>query len=215
MSVKAVLFDFDGVVVQSELLHRKTFLDVLSPFGIRVSEERWFREFAGTGSRNIITRLMNEAGVKKDVDGLMAVRRDLYAEHIKRGELRLVKGILGFLQKLKEMDIKCAVVSGGHSSNVNLALDRVGLRDFFGVVIGAEDITKRKPDPEGYLVAAQRLGVGPSECIIIEDSIAGATAAKAAGMKFVIVKSPISRSIEGYAALINDYGEFPAELLKG
>jgi len=147
MSIKAVLFDFDGVVVQSELLHRKTFLDVLAPFGIDVSVERWFQEFAGTGSRNIITRLLNEAGVKRNVDGLMAIRRDLYAELIKRGELRLVNGVRGFLQKLREMKIKCAVVSGGHRSNVNLALDRLGLKEFFEVVIGAEDITKRKIKP--------------------------------------------------------------------
>lgn len=215
MKMKAVLFDFDGVVVQSEPLHRKTFLDVLRPFGIDVSEERWFREFAGTGSKNIITVLAGEAGINRDIEELVEIRKKVYAEHVKKGELQKTGGVEEFLKKLEDADIERAVVSGGHEDNIKLALEILGLEKYFQMVIGAGSVSKRKPDPECYLTAAERFKLNPKECMVIEDSIAGSEAAKRAGMKLVVVKSPVSERITGYDAIITDFKEFPEELLWG
>lgn len=203
--VKAVLFDFDGVVVQSEEVHRVTFMEIFAPYGIEVSTERWYREFAGTGSRNIITVLVKENNIKADIDELVEKRKKLYEVRVKNGELKETPGIREFLKTLRQKGIKTAIVSGSHSTNVAAALSYFGLGGFFDVIVSGDNFVLRKPDPGPFLHAAKLLGVRSGDCIAVEDSVAGCGAAKAAGMKLVVVKSPASAEIEDYDLIIDDF----------
>lgn len=211
--IRAILFDFDGVVAKSEELHRQTFLEILGPMGIHVSRERWYREFAGTGSRHIITVLLKEAGSGACVDEYVETRKKLYAAHVGRGELKPVPGIKKFLLLARKRGLKTAVVSGGHRSNVELAIRVLGLENLFDIVIGGEDVKGRKPDPECYLMAASMLGVEPRECIGVEDSPAGSEAVRRSGMRLVVVRSPAAKDLKGYDAIIDSFSEFPLELI--
>ncbi len=211
--MRAILFDFDGVVVQSERLHRKTFLEVLNPMGIDVSLERWFAEFAGTGSRNIFTVLLREAGSDVDVDEYVEIRKKAYGKAVENGELELTDGVREFLETVRGKGIKTAVVSGGHASNIRIVLKKMELEDQFDLVIGAEDVSNRKPHPEAYLKAASMLGAKPEECVGVEDSESGSKAVLKAGMKLVVVRSPAARNLNGYYAIINSFSEFPPELI--
>lgn len=212
--IRAVLFDFDGVVVQSERIHMESFMELLKPFGVRVSEERWYREFAGTGSRSIIERLAGEYGITADVDDLVEKRKRIYEERVRAGELKETPGVCAFLKELRKKSIKTAIVSGSHRSNVALAVSMLGLGGLFDLVVSGDDMAAKKPDPEPFLHAAKKLGMAPSDCLVIEDSHAGCEAARRAGMRLVVVRSPASKGLYGFDAIISDFSEFPLEMFK-
>ncbi len=217
--IKAVLFDFDGVVVDSEPVHFRTFMEFVNPLGIKVSEERWYREFAGTGSKNIFTVLLGEAGIsdEKTIDDYVEKRKNVYGELVKNGEVKKKKGIAEFLETLRKKNIKTAVVSGGHPENIMAALSVIGLRGYFDAVLGSGDYKRRKPHPDAFVTAAEKLDVNTEECVVIEDSVSGFEAAKSAGMKIVLMDSPAVSHInkKEAEAVINDFTEFPLELLGG
>jgi len=186
--IKAVLFDFDGVVVPSEQLHMKTFFEILAPHNIKISEERWYREFAGIGSRRIFLALMEEYGIKGDVEELVEKRRNLFINYTKNGSMKETPGVREFLHYLREKGIMAAIVSGGHRSYIEVLLGILGLEGFFDIIVSADDIAARKPDPGPFLYAADKLAVRPEDCLVIEDSYSGCKAAKAAGMQLVWVR---------------------------
>lgn len=217
--IRAVLFDFDGVVVDSEPVHFRTFMHYLKPLGISVSEKRWYREFAGTGSKNIFTVLLGDVGItdEKTIDEYVEKRKKFYGSLIEKGEVKVKGGIKEFLEILKKRNVKTAVVSGGHRENIRTALSVLGLEKYFDAVIGSRDYKKRKPNPDAFLAGAEKLGVKPEECIAIEDSFSGFNSAARAGMKIVVIESPALEAIDTKraAAVIKDFSEFPMELLCG
>jgi HAD superfamily hydrolase (TIGR01509 family) len=206
--IKGVLFDFDGVVVQSEKLHMETFLDSLRDYGVVVSEGRWYKEFAGTGSRHIFEVLTEEYGISEKVDDLIKKRKKIYEDAVKAGRLELTDGIVETLQKLRQKNIKTAIVSGSDRTNVLTALDVFKLGSFFDVIVSGSDIKERKPDPEPFLYAARKLGLEASECIAIEDSISGVNAVIAARMKLVVVISPAKIDAPKGTVFIDDFRNF-------
>jgi beta-phosphoglucomutase len=214
---KAIIFDFDGVVVKSEPLHYRTFAEILSRYGVKIARNRWYGEFAGTGSRSIIRRLLEENNVEADVLSLVEERKALYRKYVEQGKLKPNKGLRRFLTKLKTEHPKLgtAIASGGHSSNIKAVLRILKLTDYFETVVGAEDVKYGKPNPEGFLLAAKRLRVDPKNCIVIEDSIPGSIAANRAGMKLVCFDSPARNALNNSAIkIITEYSEFPFELLE-
>ncbi len=216
--IKAVLFDFDGVVVDSEPVHHKTFMDFTRPLGITVDRNRWYKEFAGTGSKNIFTVLLSEAGItdEKTIDDYVERRKKVYGKLIRKGLVKKKGGIENFLKLLKKRKIRAAVVSGGHPENINTALSVLGLKKYFDLVIGSGDYKRRKPYPDSFITGAKKLRVKPGECIAIEDSVSGFTAAKRAGMKTVIMNSPAIKYIKKKEAkgVMKNFRDFPLELLR-
>lgn len=213
--IRAVLFDFDGVVVQSEPLHLRSFRELLAPFGVQISEERWYREFTGIGSTAILTALFRDFGIQEDVKTWVEKRKAHYQKLVQQGKLKTIPGARSFLRLLKKKGIRTAIVSGGHSTNIQLVLEKLKLSPFFDTIVSLEDVQNRKPHPEGFLLAAQRLGVKPDECIAIEDSPNGISAAHAAKMKVVCVRSPAPIDLNKCDFVIGDYTEFPRDLKMG
>jgi HAD superfamily hydrolase (TIGR01509 family) len=180
--IKAVLFDFDGVIVKSEDVHRKTFIDLMT---MEIPTERWFREFAGTGSRKIFKKLLDEKGEEKDVSGLVEERRGMFNDYVEQGKIPEMPGLTPFLEGLGAAGIKSAIVSGGHRGYIERLIGMLGITERFEYIVSADDVPYRKPDPEPFLLAAKELGVRPDECLVIEDSYSGCQAARSAGMKLV------------------------------
>ena len=178
--IKAVLFDFDGVIVNSEQIHRKTFEELLD---LSVDENRWFSEFAGTGSRRIFAKLLKENNITGNIDELVEKRREIFDSYVEKGDVLLVPGLKDFLAYLKGKNIRTAIASGGHRGYIEKLNNLYDLS--FDFVLSADDTPYRKPDPKVFLMAAETLGVRPEECLVIEDSYSGCQAAKAAGMKLV------------------------------
>jgi len=180
--IKAVLFDFDGVIVSSEEIHRLTFIELLSK---EVSQSRWYSEFAGTGSRKIFKKLLDEDGKEADMDELVEKRRGMFNEHVDAGEAKEISGLSDFLYFLREKNIKIAIVSGGHRGYIEKLIDMLGIADYFDYIVTADDVPYRKPDPKPFLMAAEFLGIPPEDCLVIEDSYSGCQAARSAGMKLI------------------------------
>ncbi len=213
--IKAVLFDFDGVVVQSEPLHKKTFMELLSPYGVEVSDERWYREFAGTGSRHIFEVLVREYGIGEDPALLVEKRKAAYERYVRGGALKETPGIREFLEMLRERGIKTAIVSGSHRTNVQAALETLGLGGYFDLIVSGDDMKLRKPDPGPFLAAASRLGLRPDECVGIEDSRSGILSVKAAGMRLVCVQSHPAVDTSLCAMRIRDFRGLRLDVVLG
>ncbi|MBU0532406.1 HAD family phosphatase [Candidatus Micrarchaeota archaeon] len=199
--IKAVLFDFDGVIVQSEELHKQTFLEVLLPNKIDV-EDRWYHNFAGTGSGKIFQALLKEYHIKGDVKELVEKRRDLFMAKIKKG-ITETPGLKPFLAFLREKNIKTAIVSGGHSSYIKKLNHMLGIS--FDFIVSADEIKERKPDPAPFLIAAKALNVSPENCLVIEDSYSGCEAARRANMKLVWVRPHESMNAPDCDLVVDDF----------
>jgi len=213
---KAVVFDFDGVIVKSEPLHYRTFSETLAPLGITMDRRRWYKEFAGTGSHSIISRLLEENGVRADLDALVESRRELFNAYVRKGRLRPTPGLRRFLAEIRKKGIRTAIASGGHRENIELILVKIGLLKQFDAIVGSEEVKNRKPHPEIFLRAAERLGLPPDECVAVEDSIVGAESAARAGMTLVCFDSPARESLNSSCVkIIDSFSEFPLELLDG
>lgn len=202
--LRAILFDFDGVVVRSEPLHRETFLEMLEPYGVEVPEERWYREFAGTGSRHIFSVLVKEHGLGLDVDELVQKRKKLYETRVREGNLEAMPGAQEFILASRERGLKIAIVSGSHRTNVKAAMEVLGLGPV-DVIISGDDLEKRKPDPAPFLKAAELLGVEPEGCVVFEDSVSGCEAARRAGMKLVFVRPAVEIDPGRHDLAIDDF----------
>ena len=188
--INAVLFDFDGVIAKTEPVHKQTFIEIFKQHGldISISDERWYREFAGTGSGKIFAKLTIDYKLNANIEEMVKQRQDMFLDHVKKGNVELVPGAKELIMKLHKKGVKMAIVSGGHRDYIELLLEMNGLTNFFPVIVSANDIKARKPDPEPFLYAARKLGVPASECVVLEDSYSGCEAAKKAGMKLIWVR---------------------------
>ncbi len=179
--IEAVLFDVDGVAVESELLHLQTFNEVLESFGIHISTEEWKTRFLGAGSAAIMSTLFEENDIPDDPTPLIDRRRNLYREHVAKGDLQPIPGFIAFYESVKKTNVSVAFVSTGHPVSLNAALESLGLLGKH-LVIDVTQVTRIKPDPEAYLLGAKTLAVAPEHCLVFEDSPIGVTAAKSANM---------------------------------
>ncbi|MDE1798568.1 MAG: HAD family phosphatase, partial [Candidatus Micrarchaeota archaeon] len=196
--IRAVLFDLDGVLSDSEALHRKTFNAVFARFGVRVPKSYWLTHYTGTGARFIIEDIIRKHHIREPLQKLMHERVDLFLREVEAGHLKAVPGAKRSVDWARDNGLKVMVASGGHRVHIKEQLGSIGLSDL--PFVGLEDTPRQKPHPDIFLAAAARLGVKPGECLVIEDSAAGLKAARAAGMRCVLVGTHHPAGVRGKAA---------------
>jgi HAD superfamily hydrolase (TIGR01509 family) len=179
--VNAVLFDVDGVVVESELVHLATFNETLAPLGITISEVDWRNRFVGKGSLFIMKTVFSEHNIREDTRPWIQRRQRAYQQRVAEGVLKPIPGFLPFYTSIIEAKLKIAFVSTGHPSNIAAALHTLDLEGKHPV-IDKTQVKRLKPDPEAYLLGSKILKAEPVNCLVFEDSPIGVTAAKAANM---------------------------------
>jgi beta-phosphoglucomutase-like phosphatase (HAD superfamily) len=199
--IEAVLFDVDGVAVESELLHLQTFNEILEPYGIRISAREWKTRFLGAGSAVIMTTLFEENEISEDPTPLISERRLLYKQHVENGELHPVRGFLSFFESIQLAKLPVAFVSTGHPVSLGAALKHLGLLGKYPV-IDVTQVTRTKPDPEAYLLGAKILKINAKYCLVFEDSPIGVTAAKSAHMTCVALTTTNPATDLSHADLI-------------
>lgn len=182
------MFDLDGVLVDSEPISMEASDKVLAEVGIFLSDEER-REVFGKRTIDNYRRHIMRRGLDLDAAGLVEKKNVVFTALIK-GRLTPLPGVLDLIARLDDAGVKKAVVSSSPLERVNASLEEVGLILEFDLILSGDCCVKGKPDPEPFLLAAEKLGVEPGECIVIEDAEAGVLAAKASGMKCVAVKSP-------------------------
>lgn len=190
--VKACIFDLDGVIVDTAKYHYLAWRRLAHELGFEFTEKD-NEQLKGVSRMRSLEILLSVGNIKiddeKKKEELAEKKNNWYVEYIsKMTEEEILPGVREFLNLLKDNGIKIAI--GSASKNTLTILERIGLKDFFDVVIDGTKISKAKPDPEVFLKAAQELNIPPEECCVFEDAIAGIEAAKRAGMKVIGVGDP-------------------------
>ncbi len=184
MSLKAVLFDMDGVIVDNLPFHVEAWLLFCERNGIPLTKEVFYKELNGMNSKDTFEWFYKKEMTRSEVEVLEEEKellyREFYAEHRKPA-----KGLLTFLHDLRSRGIKTALATSAGPGNIDFIVDGLGIRDQFDAIIGGAEVTKGKPDPEIYVKAAALVGVSPADCIVIEDSLQGIASGQAAGAKVV------------------------------
>lgn len=196
MSLKAVLFDFNGVIINDEPLHEKLLDQLLLQENLRPKQGEFWELCIGRSDRACLTEVLNRRGrVVSDqyLDDLIARKSRAYCLQLETIDvLPSYPGLTDLIFKLRSAQVKMAVVSGATRSEIELVLERLQLTQHFSLIVAGDEVTASKPDPSGYLLAVDRLNeqytalhLNPQECLAIEDSPAGIEAAKRAGMQVV------------------------------
>jgi len=176
---QAVIFDVDGVLVDSYDAHFRSWRDVLAENGLTLDEAGFAQTFGRT-SREIIASFWGD-----DVDDARAREIDDRKEALYRDLVRVdfpsMAGAVQLIDALRAAGFLLGVGSSAPPANVELTLDCLGRRDAFAAIVTGRDVTRGKPDPQVFLLGAERLGVPPRRCVVIEDAPAGVRAAAAAG----------------------------------
>jgi HAD superfamily hydrolase (TIGR01509 family) len=184
--ISAAVFDCDGVLVDSESLHARMWIEALAPLGLRL-DERWFDPWIGLSEGEMAGHLRGSMGVDLPAEEIVGRKRRAYREAVEAGRLRAFPGIGEGLERLRRRGLALAVASNGFADVVRLSLERCGLAPWFSRVVGVDEVANGKPAPDIYLEAARRLGTPPGECVVVEDSPAGIRAARAAGCRVLAV----------------------------
>ena len=180
---KAYLFDCDGTIADSMPLHYVAWSRALSEWNCEFSEELFYA-WGGMSVAGIIAALNEQRGLQMPADKVSMRKEQLYYENL--SQLKAVPEVLDHIEA-SHGKIRFAVVSGSTRDSVMASLEALQILDKFDTLVCAGDYQKGKPDPEPFLIAAERLGVAPEYCLVFEDSDMGIQAATIAGMKSVKV----------------------------
>ena len=219
--LKAVIFDFDGVVADSEMLHYKAFNMAFEPFGVFVEHEKYYNHYLGYSDVDGFEAISKDYGLDLDKQSRakLLVSKEEHFKHIAGNDSCIIDGVAEFISMLKSNNIRMAICSGALRNEILMMLSNSNFADVFEIIVAADDVTKGKPDPEPYLLTLERLnaskGLQAGECIVVEDSFWGLQAAKAAGMHTIGVTNtyPVEK-LAGYAEkVVNSLSDLEIEEL--
>jgi beta-phosphoglucomutase family hydrolase len=191
--LQAFIFDMDGTLADTMPHHAKAWEALIVTLGLKIDHADFHRWSSGLVNREIIPRLLQRSVSEQEIIDLSEAKDSHYRE-LFQPHLATVPGVLSFLQRATASGIVQAVGSAAPTGNIDFVLDGLGLRRYFKTVVSGNDVQRGKPDPEIFLMAAERMGVAPRHCVVFEDSPAGVEAARRAGMRCVVVTTMQSRA---------------------
>ena len=211
--IRGVLFDMDGVLVDSESFICKAAIMMFSELGIIVSPED-FQPFVGMGENKYIGGVAEKHGIIVDIEQVKARTYNIY-EKIVSGKLYPLPGSLEFISKCRNKGLKLSLATSADTIKMEVNLKEIGLsRNTFHSIITGLDVKKKKPFPEIYLKAAKSLGLKPGNCLVVEDAISGIDAGKAAGCRCLAVTTSFeTAALKGADWICDSLLNVPDEVL--
>ena len=187
--IQAAIFDMDGVLIDSQMLHYQADIAAIEKAGkkARLSD---VSPYAGVTTRDRLTAYKNNFDLPQPLDTLLGWQIALLMDAFHREKLAPIDGIPALLAHIKKFNLKTAVASSSSHALIELVLAKTGLAAFFDELVSGENVKRGKPAPDVFLRAAEMLGVPPENCVVIEDSPSGIEAAKNAGMLCVAYRGP-------------------------
>ena len=180
--LKAVLFDMDGVIVDTEPLHRKAYHQMFDDVNIKV-DSVLYESYTGQSTINICKRIVDHFGLKETPEHLVSLKRKHYQYLFNNDdELALIDGVLDLIKDYHANGVNLVVASSASMLGINQIFERFDLNQYFSAKFSGADLSKSKPHPEIFIKAAESTGYSKSECMVIEDSTNGIKAAHAAGI---------------------------------
>jgi len=215
--LKAVIFDMDGVLIDSEPFHFVVNEKIFANLGINLNEEE-YHSFIGTTHKDMWSTLKKKFNLPQSVPELVNMQVSGNIEYIKNENIEpiKIKGVEDLLSGIARENIKIGIASSSPTDVIKLVINKLGINDYFSVITGGEEIEKGKPSPDIFLKAANRLNVNSSDCLVVEDSKNGVLAAKAAGMKCVGYKNPNSgnQDLRKADLIIDNYDSLKVKILR-
>lgn len=198
----AVIFDMDGVLIDSYQAHFVGWSRLYEELELPYSESEFALDFGRT-SRDILYRRFGDDLADDRIRELDERKEALFRDSL-REHFPAMDGALELIDSLAAADIPLAVGSSGPPENISLCLEKLGRREKFSAIVTGGDVTRGKPDPQVFQLAASRLGVDPKRCVVVEDATHGVTAANRAGMRSVALVGTTTRDALSAAHLIVD-----------
>ena len=205
--MRAFIYDMDGVIVDSEIIHMKAEKILLEYYGIQ-ADEALLMPYRGTSDAAMFEDIRLKYNAAYDVEGIVAEKDVLMRRLLQEEELVPIDGSLALIEAtnaLRARGIYTAIASSSPHEVISHVTERFGIADKFDVIVSGAELPVSKPDPAIYLQTAQLLGVHPGDCLVLEDAAAGAQAATAAGMTCIGFRSPHSgmQDFSACARIIN------------
>jgi HAD superfamily hydrolase (TIGR01509 family) len=213
--ITTIIFDMDGVIIDSEPIHQKMEFEMYQELGLNISDEE-HKNYVGTSSIDMWKMISQRHELNKTPDELLIYGREKYWEALDAGRVPLVEGAVSLIGKLHQNNYIIQVASSATRPTVDRVLEHFNLHPFFKHRIGGNEVSLSKPNPEIFLKAASQSESEPGSCLVIEDSANGIKAAKAAGMYCIGYANPgtgkqdLSRADQVVGAL----GEIDLEMIR-
>ncbi len=202
--LKAIIFDCDGVIVDSEPHHLKAFQVVLKAEGIVLTRQEYYEKYLALDDKGLFETILakHDRPVDNKILKRLILQKMPVYKKLSGEELYLYPGVVDFIKAAQGV-YHLAVASGAFRGEIKFALDKGGVRSAFPVIVSAQDVRQGKPHPESFLTALAKLNallregsaIEPSECVVIEDSLHGVEAARSAGMRCLAVTSSYPREM--------------------
>jgi beta-phosphoglucomutase len=187
--LKAILFDLDGTLIDSEFFHLDCWNEILAESNVQLTYDDWVKNYAGIPLPVNAQRLIDKYGILTPYDELVARRENLTLERFKSNDVPLMPFVLENLEFFAAKGLTLALVTSSPRNDVEAIFERNGLKHFFKFTITRSEVENSKPHPESYETCVRELGLSKNECIVFEDTINGVKAAKAAGLVCYAIQS--------------------------
>ncbi|TCN73188.1 HAD family hydrolase [Acetobacteroides hydrogenigenes] len=214
MKYKAVVFDMDGVLIDSEPLHKQIEQEMLKELGVNLPHEEHIK-FAGVG-KEMWTILKEQYGYNRDIseEELHVEKRKRYLGQLTSRPIKPIEGVVELVKIAKKAGLKLAVASSSSTENINIVTKAIGIFTDMDIIVSGDDMPRTKPYPDIFIKTAELLKLHTNECLVIEDSSNGVKAAKMAGMYCVAFRNPNSgnQNLSLADKIVNNIQEIP-ELL--
>ncbi|MCT2564604.1 HAD family hydrolase [Chryseobacterium herbae] len=215
MSLKAVLFDMDGVIVDTEPLHRKAYFTTFDELGITVSEEL-YTSFTGASTKRVFETLIGKYNLSQTYEALSAIKRAHFKDYFDNDEeFDLIPGVKELIKHYHENGVKLILASSATMITINMVFEKFGLEQYFSGKISGAALKESKPHPEVFLLAAEMAEEPGANCMVIEDSTNGILAAHRAEIFCAAYRSPHSKNQDYTLAdiVVSDYEELKLDKL--
>jgi beta-phosphoglucomutase len=215
MSLKAVLFDMDGVIVDTEPLHRKAYFTTFDELEINVSEEL-YTSFTGASTKRVCETLIHQYSLTHTHEAIAGIKRSHFKNYFDNDdEFDLIPGVRELIKHYHENGIKLILASSATMTTINMVFEKFGLEQYFSGKISGADLKESKPHPEVFLLAAEMAEEPAASCMVIEDSTNGILAAHRAEIFCAAYRSPHSKNQDYTLAdiVVSDYEELELDKL--
>ncbi|HPD46592.1 MAG TPA: HAD family phosphatase [Anaerohalosphaeraceae bacterium] len=181
-----VIFDVDGTMVDNAAFHEKAWIELGRRYGLPITREYYRTHIHARSNDRNVQGLLGGKATPEQIRRLSDEKEAIYRDSF-RPMIREIPGLTAVLRALHAAGIPCAAASNSPRENVDMVLDELGIRQYFDVAVDRDQISHGKPDPEILLTAADKAGLPPERCIVVEDSSSGFKAAENAGMKYIVI----------------------------
>ena len=206
MQIKAVIFDMDGVIIDSQPLYHDFDVRMLRKFGHPATLETVI-PYSGLTSVDRMTKYKTDFGLTESIEELIKISVDFMKEVFLTYDLKPINGIPELLSYIKKSGIHIGVASSTSHELIELILRRLDVLHYFEKIVSGEDVKEGKPAPDVYLKAAGTFGVKPSDCVAIEDSVVGMRSAKAAGFTCIAYRNSYTKDYSCADYIVSDFYE--------